>query len=228
MATMPPRVEALKDSIPSILPQCSRLFVYMNNFNGVIPEILKHPKITIYESEKEIGDLGDVGKFYNCEEWEPGYHFTADDKIIYPENYSEYMIATIEKYNREAVVSLHGRLFHNRPSRSYYFDVARFYGCLQNHPENFVHEIGTGVLAFHTDTLRPQLEWFPRINMTDIYFSIECQKRKVPLLVAAHSVGFVRISTRHDDNYSIHAHCNKNDKVQTDLINGFTWHLRKL
>ena len=38
MATMPPRINALKDSIPSILKQCTKLFVYCNNFDGYMPE----------------------------------------------------------------------------------------------------------------------------------------------------------------------------------------------
>jgi hypothetical protein len=229
LATMPPRIEALKDSIPSILPQCDKLFVYLNCFGGHIPDILKHPKITIYESEKEFdgdGNLGDVGKFYGCDDWEPGYHFTVDDKLIYPPTYTRDMIAAIEKHGRKAVVSIHGRnFFTTRKCKSYYFDVERFFGCLQNHPEQFVHEIGTGVMAFHTDTIKISMDWFPRINMTDILLSVELQKRNIPMLLAAHKTGYIRISTRHDDTYSIHAQCNRKDQVQTDLVNSIRWRI---
>ena len=229
MATMPPRVEALKDSIPTILPQCDKLFVYLNSFNGNIPDILKHPKIVLFESEKEFdgdGNLGDVGKFYGCDDWEPGYHFTVDDKLIYPESYAVDMIKNIEKYGRKAIVSLHGRTFFTtRQCKSYYFDVERFFGCLQCHPEQFVHEIGTGVMAFHTDTIRVSMDFFPKINMTDILLSVELQKLKIPMLLGAHKQGYIRISTRHDDTYSIHAQCNRKDKPQTDLVNSIKWQI---
>lgn len=228
MATMPPRIEALKDSIPSILPQCKHLFVYLNNFNGYVPPILKHRKITLFFSENEVGDLGDVGKFYQCDDWEPGYHFTVDDKLIYTKHYSTYMISKIEKYKRKAAISLHGRNFHKRKTKSYYWDFKDFFCVYFNTDEHFVHEVGTGVLAFHTDTFQPKMEWFPHLNMTDIYFSLALQKMNIPMVIAAHHKGDVRCSNRHDDSYSIHATCNKNDQFQTDVINSFKWKLNRL
>lgn len=229
LATMPPRIEALKDSIPSILTQCDRLFVYLNNFGGNIPAVLLHSKITVYESEKEFdgdGNLGDVGKFYNCDSWEPGYHFTVDDKLIYPPTYTKDIIAAIERYGRKAVVSLHARnFFTKRKCKSYYFDNEKMMGCFQTHPDQFVHHIGTGVMAFHTDTVQLSMDWFPRINMTDILISVELQKRKIPMLLAAHKTGYIRISTRHDDSYSIHAQCNLKDQIQTDYVNSIPWHI---
>ena len=224
MATMPPRINALKDSIPSILKQCTKLFVYCNNFDGYMPDILDHPKIKVFFSEKEIGDLGDVGKFYGCDDWVKGYHFTVDDKLIYPNNYSDYMISKIEEHKRKAVISLHGRNFHtNRKCNSYYFDFKEFFCVYWDTPERFVHEIGTGVMAFHTDTFIPKFAWFPYLNMTDIYLSLELQKLKIPMLVASHPKFFIRKSNKHDDSYSIHATCNRKDEFQTKVINSIKW-----
>jgi hypothetical protein len=225
MATMPPRMEALKDSIPSIINQCDHLFVYLNNFGGYVPKILQNPKITVFKSEDEIGDCGDVGKFYGCDNWKPGYHFTVDDKLVYPVGYTDYMISLIEKYKRKAVVSLHGRNFHKRPSESYYFDVKEFFGCLAQCEEQFVEEIGTGVMAFHTDTVLPKWDWFPYMNMTDIYMSMELQKLKIPTLIAAHPRNYIRISNRIDTSYSISQSLNKKDQFQTQVINSFDWNI---
>lgn len=226
MATMPPRIEALKDSIPSILHQCEHLYIYLNNFNGYLPDVLKHRKITPFFSEDLLGNLGDVGKFFLCDTWQPGYHFTVDDKIIYPRDYSKYMIAKIEEYNRKAAVSLHGRNFHRRKCKSYYFDCKQTFNCFLSETQQFVHEIGTGVMAFHSDTFMPSINWFPLTNMTDILLSAQLQRLSIPMLMAYHKRGYIRRSKRHNDNYSIHASCNKKDTIQTEFVNSTRW--RKL
>lgn len=224
MATMPSRVVALFDTVNSILPQCDKLHIYLNNFEQV-PAFLIHPKITTYMSQREMGDLGDVGKFYKTAS-QRGYIFTVDDKIIYPPDYVAQMIETIERTNRKAAVSNHGRNFHNRPSRSYYFDIQEQFSYQNAYPLTFVHEVGTGVLAWHSDTLTAGLDWFPHTNMTDIYFSIECQKRAIPLIIHPHSKFWITLGTKHNEEYSIHHFLNRRDQFQTKVCNDFEWKIR--
>jgi len=222
MASMPSRIIALQDTINTILPQCDLLNIYLNNFEQV-PSFLNHPKINLYRSHNCIGNIGDVGKFYKVDQIQ-GYIFTVDDKIIYPDDYVHQMIGTIERAHRKAVVSNHGRNFHTtRPSRSYYFDIAKIFSYPLGYPLTFVHEIGTGVMAFHSDTVKPSLAWFPYTNMTDIYFSIECQKLGIPLIIHPHSEGWISMSRKHNDHFSIHATCNRRDAFQTKVINDFDW-----
>jgi hypothetical protein len=226
MATMPPRIAALQDSIPTLLPQCDVLNVYLNNFES-IPEILKHPKINVVMSQDADGDLGDVGKFYFCNTWTKGYIFTVDDKITYPPDHVKKHIELIERSERKAVVSCHGRNLKPNCS-SYYNDGHEFYGCLGTiMNDKFVHELGTGVMAFHHSTIKASLDMFPTTNMTDVWFSIELQKRSIPILVRKHMKGDYGISRRHDDSYSIHATFNKgkNDEYQTKVVNDFTWRI---
>ncbi len=226
---MPPRIEALKESVVRILPQCDELHIYLNHFSEV-PAFLIHPKITTYLGFEHIGDMGDVGKFYNCENWKDAYIFTVDDKILYPIDYTKKMIATIQKYKRKAVVSAHGRIFNDRKCTSYYFDCKVFRGCLMGFAKDeWVHEIGTGAMAFHTSTI-PQvdLEVFPKTNMTDIYFSMWLQELNIPMMNPARANRWIGISTKHDDNYSIHNICNKNDAVQTNLVNSVEWKINTL
>lgn len=222
MATMPGRIVALHDTVQTILPQCDRLNIYLNNFSQV-PDFLDHEKIRLYRSQDEWGDIGDVGKFYKVH-LQDGYIFTVDDKIIYPADYAQQMVNTIERAHRKAVVSNHGRLFHHdKPSKSYYFDTAQNFMYSLSYPLTFVHEIGTGVLAWHSDTCRPDLSWFPHTNMTDIYFSIEVQKRKIPIIIHPHEKGWLKLGTKHDENHSIHASCNRRDQFQTKVVNEFKW-----
>jgi len=224
MATMPQRVVALEDTVKTISPQCDELNIYLNNFDHT-PDFLIHKKINVFRSQDHLGDMGDVGKFYKVAS-QKGYIFTVDDKILYPPDYVIQMVDTIERTNRKAAISNHGRnFFKNRPSTSYYFDIESQFSYLVTYPFTFVHEIGTGVLAFHNDMCTATLDWFPNSNMTDIYFSIECQKRGIPLVIHPHKAGWLKLGTKHDESYSIHAFCNRSDEFQTKVVNDFKWQI---
>lgn len=228
MASIPERIYALEESVASILPQCDVFNVYLNNWKDT-PKFLKHPKINVFRSQTEIGDLGDVGKFYCCESWKDAYIFTVDDKLIYPKDYATKMIATIEKYKRKAVISCHGRLI-KKNCKSYYWEpLAQFNAVGKVAQDEFVHELGTGVMAFHTDTIAPglTLEAFPYKNMTDILMGMEMQRRKIPMLVAAHQACWIGISNKMDHYYSIHNIMNKKDGWITEYVNAFNWEVRK-
>lgn len=224
MATIPQRVKPLEDCIKSILPQCDHLNIYLNNFEKQqTPAYLVHPKITVFRSEEEVGDIGDVGKFYCCEEWENCYIFTVDDKYVYAQDYTKRLIETIEKYGRKAVVSCHGRLI--KPNcKSYYMDPAQQFNLGGEVKEDtFVHECGTGCMAFHTDTFQFKLSMFNYTNMTDILAGIALQKVNVPILIMAHEQGWVWFSRKCDNVYSIHNFLNRADHIQTRIVNEFSW-----
>jgi len=224
MATMPQRIKALQDTINTILPQCDELNIYLNNF-AQVPDFLTHAKINCFRSQDHLGDMGDVGKFFRVAN-QKGYLFTVDDKILYAPDYVIQMVETIERTHRKAAISNHGRNFYkNRPSKSYYFDIEESFSYQLTYPLTFVHEVGTGVLAWHSDLVMPTLSWFPNSNMTDIYFSIECQKRGIPLVIHPHVKGWLKLGTKHDENYSIHSFCNRSDEFQTKVVNDFDWQI---
>ncbi len=229
MATMPPRLPALKESIPRILPQVDHLFVYLNDFDQV-PAILQDDKITCFLSGVHLGDMGDVGKFYGCEMWHESqaYIFTMDDKILYPPNYVTRSVEAIELYKRKAVVSFHGRNIKPR-CRSYYHEPAAYFGVYDSvAPDQFVHEVGTGAMSFYSKLIPCSLDCFDHINMTDIYFSMFLQRKKIPMVVRSHKRGWITMSKRHDDSYSIHNIFNKDDAFQTKVVNAFPWKIRKV
>ena len=227
MAAIPERELALNDSVNSIINQCDEFNIYLNNWKHV-PKFLNHKKINVFESEKEVGDLGDVGKFYCCANWK-GFVFTIDDKLLYPKDYVQKMVAKIEEFDRKTIVSLHGRIM--KPNcTSYYHDPQRQFNAAGKVAfDEFVHEIGTGVLALHTDTIAPglTLEAFPYKNMTDILFSMEMQRREIPMLIMAHPAAWIGISNKIDHEYSIHNIMNKKDGWITEYVNDFKWEIRQ-
>lgn len=224
MASFPPRERALEESVSSILPQCDELHIYLNDYDH-IPQFLNHPKIIVFRSQDEIGDLGDVGKFYKSDNW-TGYNFTVDDKIIYPYDYAIRMIQAIELYARQAVISLHGRI--TKPGcSSYYHDFVKGFRCLDEVSyDEFTHIIGTGVLAYHSDTITIPFKSFKTSNMSDIWCSIFLQAANIPALIRAHPAGWIKLSKLQSNGVSISACCSRNDKIQTDAINSTKWTLR--
>ena len=222
MATFPGREASLEETIASIIHQVDELHIYMNDID-TFPLFSGNAKIKIYFSKNHMGDLGDAGKFYNCHEIK-GYHFTIDDDIIYPPNYVSTMIAAIEKHQRKAIISCHGRLFEKLPVHSYYKGHSMAYSCLRAVPSDvFGHVIGTGVLAYHTDTIQLSLEVFEYTNMADIWFSKYCNEHQVPRLILAHQAKWIVTSDKYDEDGSIYRHQSINDEIQTEVTNSVKW-----
>lgn len=219
MATMPSRVQSLKESVASILPQCDELHIYLNNFTEV-PSFLNDPKIVTYLSSEHYDDLGDVGKFFNCHEW-TGYNFTVDDKIIYPEDYTEKTIQKIEQYQRRSFVTYHGRILHtDRPCVSYYKDYKFSPDYLGNlSVDTKIHIPGTGVMAFHSYSISFDMDIFRMSNMSDIFIGIFADNQQKDVIALQHAKGWLKTSRYYNGATSICTTFANNDKVQTTLIN---------
>lgn len=222
MATFQGREMCLEESVRSIIDQVDELRIYANNLHKK-QIYLHHKKIKWYFSDDHLGDLGDAGKFYQVENIR-GYHFTIDDDIIYPTDYVAEMINAIEKYQRRAVISLHGRILPNCKINSYYKNHVQQFSCLRSVAEDRqAHIIGTGVLAYHTDTIRVPFETFKAANMADIWFSKYCQEHKVPRIIVKHQGGWIRESVYLDQTGTIYSH-NVNDcSFQTEIVNSVQW-----
>ena len=224
MATMPGRELALVDAVESIINQVDELHIYMNNINHY-PNFSANAKIKIFFSKDYKGDLGDAGKFFTAHKI-TGYHFTIDDDIIYPPDYVATMINAIEVNKRKLVVSCHGRIFNKLPVASYYKNHSFAFSCLRRVPDNvFAHIIGTGVLAYHTDTLRIPLSAFEYSNMADIWFSKYCNEKNIPRLIIAHADGWIKLSKKYDEGGSIFTNQSVDDAVQTKVTNSIAWSL---
>lgn len=223
MATMPERILCLKESVASILPQCDFLHIYLNGFKEV-PEFLHHEKIKTYLSSDHFGDIGDVGKFFNCNDW-TGYNFTVDDKIIYPADYTEKTIAKIEQYSRKAVVSYHGRiLYTDRPCQSYYKDYKFVSDYLGNTPNDIkIHIPGTGVMTFHSNHIAFDINSFCNSNMSDIFIGKCAQNNNIDVIALQHAKGWMKTSRYFDARHSICQSFANNDEIQTNLINNHKW-----
>lgn len=227
---MPPRIHSLEETIYSIIDQVDEINIYLNNFEGMpLPAFLQQPKINCFYSEAHLGDLGAAGKFFLCSSWS-GYAFTGDDDIIYPKDYIQSMIQTIEKYDRRAIISCHGRVLHtNRESISYYFDAKEFFSFQKDvYNDTYAHVIGTGVMAMHSDTIRLSLSDFKYTNICDIFFSARANTLGIPRIIKAHKELWLRPSKKYNPEYSISRTQSKSDTIQTAEINAHKWTLNQI
>ena len=207
------RADTLIKTIQSIYNQCDIINVALNDYDE-IPVELYDKKINLFISDN---DKGDAYKFYKLTSSE-GYFFTVDDDLIYPENYSEYMISKIEQYNRKNIITIHGRSFKNFPIKGYYngkeANVYHFKNTInEDTPVQFG---GTGVMAFHTDLFKVGMDAFEYPNMADIWIGKYAKENNITILCAKHKSKFV-IQQQYEE--SIYDSDVKKDDLQTILVN---------
>lgn len=183
LASIPEREGFLENTINSIYRQCDSIHVYLNGYVEV-PSFLNEPKITVYRSQ-DHGDLSANGKvWFLNQKLERGYVFLIDDDIIYPKNYVQLMVETLQKYKHQFAVCVHGSIFSDhlkwyyQRSSMFPFKRALLHDCVVNLP-------GSGTFAFHTDTLKLSYDDFQPFTMVDLILGILCRDQQVPIVSVA-------------------------------------------
>jgi glycosyltransferase involved in cell wall biosynthesis len=206
------RADTLINTINSIYNQCDIINLTLNDYDE-IPVELFDKKINLFISDN---DKGDAYKFYNLINSE-GYFFTIDDDLIYPENYSDYMIGKIEEYKRKSFITIHGRNFNNPPIKSYYSDKNQLFHFNQLLNKDVKVQFGgTGVMAFHTDLFKVSMDYFREPNMADVWVGKYAIENNIDIICVRHNSGFVTQQTINDSIYSSEY---KSDLKQTVLTN---------
>ena len=193
MATIPSRRSILMNAVNSILPQVDELHITLNGYSiSEIPyELVASDKITYKITNN---DIGDVYKFYDVDK-RNGYVVICDDDFIYPPNFVEYMISKVEKYDRKAIIGLHGRKMPPRPITTYW--AVEPYKSLDDViGDQKVDIIATCATVYHSSTLKISLDDFNGAKTcgffnADIWFSCIAQEQKVDMIVAEHSSDFL-------------------------------------
>lgn len=232
IASTPLREDTLELTLRSILSQADEVRVYLNNYETV-PAYLKHPtafirkkdfdKIRIFRSQ-EYGDLGSLGKhFIQPNEELKGYRFTIDDDILYPPDYVDRMISEIERYGRKAVVGVHAAQLR-LPIKTYYTSLntsqTRFEKALSENKH--VHVLGSGTMAYHTDTVNIDQNFFEAKNYDDPQISAHLQKQGISRVAIARRYKWL---VNIDRAYATSIHRNRSivDEAATRIVNAVDW-----
>ncbi len=222
IATYPSRLEALLDTIDSLVDQVDRIEICLNEYEEVPYELQYYSKVRCSIPDYNTIDLG---KFWRLSE-ASGYFLSCDDDLIYPEDYAESMVCSVRRYG--GAVSHLGRVLPvGRHCRSYYRDVAEYYHCIHEvKTDQRVHIVGTGVLAFHTDIV-DQMEFDAKeerpLGIADIQFSSVAEMAGVPLTSLAHSKEWIKHSTKIDLGETIYARSVVDDTLPTLEANKIEW-----
>lgn len=209
IASVPERVDSLKQTVESLIDQVNLMFIALNGYEDV-PIFLRGDKriATVLLDNK----MTDGAKAYNIEE-RKGYVFLCDDDLVCPPTYISDMCDTIDQ--KKCIVTLHGKVYP-RPFKSF-LNVERNYRCLGNvFQGGFVDVGGTGVMGWHTDDFKLSYEDIKSPNMADIWISYAAKKQGVKIYVMPHTENYLN-HTRFSDNL-----------FKTEHVKGFTEQTRIL
>ena len=216
LCTIPERIESLKLTVNSLIPQVDRLVMIFNEYNPTcLTSYNYRPSNPRIDHVTMSNDMTDANKFFNIENVE-GYVIICDDDLQYPPDYVAKMIAGVDKY--KCVVSLHGRTM-KKPFRDFYH-IERNYRCLGTVLNDVEVDIcGSGVMAYHTDFFKLKYSDFELPNMADVFVSKIAHQQKVKMMVLQHREGYLKHTNHAETIFRI-----ENDKKfvrQTEILKTF-------
>ena len=202
IASVKDREQQLKIVIESIINQVDLIHLVLN-FYEVVPDwvcnkgkIQAHLNPTNRNAHDSVWQFleaeNTVLKIENTKVEQPrgAYYFILDDDLRYPQNYFDKLIATIEAYERKAVVTVHGSNI-TQPIEDY-FSCRTTYGYCDYLAENiYVDMAGCGTMAFHSSTIKPTLQDFRVPFCRDLLFSILCKRNEVSTVSIARPVNWI-------------------------------------
>jgi hypothetical protein len=206
------RPKQLINCIQSIFNQADIINIALNNYNE-IPIELYDKKINIHICDNSKGDAFKFLSLCNSN----GYFFTIDDDLIYPANYSEFMIDNVNKYKKKCVVTIHGRSFSTLPIISYYRGANERYYCLREQKDDKQIQFGgTGVMCFHTNLMKIPMSYFEYSNMADIWIGKYTAEHKIPIICVKHDSYFI---IQQQVEKEIFTSFPRNHNIQENIVN---------
>ena len=218
MATIPSRREMLRDCVNSLLVQCDRVRVFLNNYPDV-PEFLKHPRVEVRRSQ-DWDDRGDAGKFFwiDKDRAEGGYRLIIDDDLIFPPDFVDVMTQKVAATGKRGIFATHGVLLR-QPIVRYYQPTARaatfhFGGALPM--DRGVHIGGTAAMCFHSSAVEMRWDDFKYCNSADVWLSLYAQRHQLPVLTPARPKNWVRENEHAVPTETIYQHSLKRTRTRFD------------
>lgn len=196
LCSIPDRLDTLRGTIRSLEHQVDAIHLYLDKYDSVPEDLQQHPKVRIRRSQDEKADHRDNGKFLPFDalkaSGDPFYFFTCDDDIVYPHDYVHTLVGALRAHDHRVVAGVHGVIIEEQP-RAYFRRRFGYHFALDGlDTPRLVNNLGTGTAAFHSDlfdAVDPGA--WPRGGMVDIYFSLLCRRREVPMLCLPRHPGWL-------------------------------------
>jgi glycosyltransferase involved in cell wall biosynthesis len=218
IASIPEREQTLNTVIGNLIEQADEIIVYLNNY-AKPPKFLDHPKISVFRSQ-DHGDLGASGKFFAIEKITNGYYFSVDDDFIYPDNYVQHMVETLQKYNNQCMATVHGSIFGS-PLDWYFERTSVFPSMSALNTERFVTLLGSSATAFYRPIINLRFsDFFPKI-MCDLTLSLKARDHGLPLISVSRPKNWILPLEANGPDYF--SSMIKDDKGRTEAAQQYDW-----
>lgn len=182
----------------------------------------KHESLCVVEAPD--GDIGCAGKFYFLDEQETGVYLTLDDDLTIKPHYIGYLADSAYRYPT-SVVGLHGTNFLKFPITDWYNHGGekQIFYCYNGLSEDKIVDcLGTGVIAFRVDLIKP-LNVYKSIKnygrMCDPVFLKICKENKVSSVCLHREDRLVSEQEGSQDSAIWKELVDKENRAQNDIIN---------
>lgn len=218
IASIKTREKCLERTVQSLMHQADEIHVYLNDYDKVPAFLQNNPKIKFYLG-KIYKDRGDTGKFFYLDKVEEGYYFSCDDDLIYPNDYVEKTINFLRDHDNAVICTYHGALLNKGKLNNYYRDRRQIHYSTFQRNSIEVNIGGTGVMAFHVKSFKPDIPRFKYPNMSDIWVGIQAQEKKIPILCAPRYLKWIK-SQETPIEETIYGSKSNHD-LQTEVLNQY-------
>lgn len=182
MATYPARRDLLEQSVRSLAPQVDRVFLVLNDYAEVPPELADIPNL---EAILPAKDLKDTGKFLPVPAADDVV-VLADDDLLYNPDHVRHLLAAGEEIGLDRnVVGLHGALYLSPLKRR----TLRFFHALD--AARRVHQLGTGTVLALGRNLPPHDFMAGSEKFVDVRYARWLAEQGIGLWIVARPRGFL-------------------------------------
>lgn len=217
MASIPSRRPMLADTVNSLLAQCDKVRVFLNNYPDV-PDFLRHPRVEVKRSQ-DWDDRGDAGKVFWLEHDKvAGYRLIVDDDLIFPPDFAEVMCAKVAARQKKAIYATHGVLLRQPINR--YYDVRSraitFHFASALETDRLIHIATTGCTCFHSDTVEMKWSDFKHCNSADIWLTVYAQQKDIQVFTPSRPRDWIRENKALKNVETIYSNSLKKTKTRFD------------
>lgn len=222
IASIPNRVEGLKDAIKCLSPQVDHIYVWLNGYKE-IPNVVE-TNVTFHLSKENIGAIGKflVKKYITEKNYN---YFSCDDDILYPPNYIQ---TNLDQFEPNTIQSSHGGFYLKFPIESYYKEADFGRNIPLTFPQNISHKCvanitGTGVMMMDSTILNriPFEKFMENYNSVDVLVSCWAQENNTKCYVINHPGNWLKENNKINQNNSIFKTSREKDQMQTKMMNDY-------
>lgn len=215
-------LKGLNLTVDSVLPYVDRMNVFINhNSNNLrldrkvnFPD-LRNPKIKVFRGIKM-----NPYSFLHWQNEFAGYHFFVSPKLIYNSDYFPLMLSKIQQYDHRCFVSLQGTQISQKNYTTLNQSSSNISPLVAISQDIKCHFLGLETMAYFTGCM--PLTYHDHYSF-EIYLSLLCQKRKIPLICVERLQPLIRINQA--NNVSSNFSSIITNEQDETLIKSTTWNL---